>query len=489
MGPVPENLSNLIHGAFMKLKFLFVITAALTCILLSCSKGENIPPDVSKEITSFTMKKADGSAFDPADISVSIRNDSIIVYLPPFTDFSNLIPEFSIKAKSVSPASGVGQNFNTIVTYTVTAEDGSTKQYKVAAAVPQPSNMVYMGGGGNDKTFYALDANTGVLKWSYTGGAGFIYSSPTYKNGVIYVGCIDNFVYAFNAVNGKLLWKTSLCNTGIESDAVIVDSTVYVGTNEDEMVALNARTGVVKWRYLTGANVSSSPKVANGMVYFGSSDGALYALQAATGQFIWKYQTGAMINQSGASLVNGILYVGSRDNYLYAINAQSGSLVWRYNTGVSLEQSSPTVANGVVYIGGWYNVPGFTIKGSVYAINAVTGGLVWEKLTNTGFSTSPFVNNNRLFICGDDGNISALDATTGATLWQKTILANSASPVEVNGVVYVGGGGTRYFYALNASNGSEKWKFSMPNAIMISSPLVIINPGQPNYCGDSGALD
>lgn len=473
----------------MKLKIQLVISTVLCCIIFSCSKTENIPLATSKEITSFILKKADGSAFDAADITITIRNDSIIIYLPPFTDFSNLIPEFTIKAKSVSPASGIKQNFNLPVIYTITAEDGSTKQYKAAASVAQPSNMVYMGGGGNDQTFYALDANTGVLKWSYVGAAGFIYSSPTYKNGVIYVGCIDNFVYAFNAVNGKLLWKTSLCNTGIESDAVIVDSTVYVGTNEDEMVALNARTGAVIWRYLTGANVSSSPKIANGVVYFGSSDGAIYALQAATGQFIWKYQTGAMINQSGASLVNGILYVGSRDNYLYAINAQNGSLVWKYNTGVSLEQSSPTVVNGVVYIGGWYDVPFFTVKGSVYAINAITGTLLWEKLTNTGFSTSPFVNNNRLFICGDDGNISALNATTGATLWQKTILANSASPVEVSGIVYVGGGGTRYFYALDAGNGSEKWKFSMPNALMISSPLVIINPGEPSYSGDSGALD
>lgn len=473
----------------MKLKSLLLISIVLCCILFSCSKSENILPTSSREITSFILKKADGSAFDAADITVTIRNDSIIVYLPPFTDFSNLIPEFAIKAKSVSPASGIRQNFNIPVTYTVTAEDGSTKQYKASASVPQPSNIVYMGGGGNDQTFYALDANTGILKWSYVGGAGFVYSSPTYKNGVIYVGCIDNFVYAFNAVNGKLLWKTSLCSTGIESDAVIVDSTVYVGTNEDEMVALNARTGAVKWRYLTGANVSSSPKIANGVVYFGSSDGALYALEAATGQLIWKYQTGAMLNQSGVSLVNGILYVGSRDNYLYAINAQNGLLVWRYNTGVSLEQSSPTVVNGVVYIGGWYGVPSFTNKGSVYAIDAATGTLLWEKLMNTAFSSSPFVNNNRLFICGDDGNISALNATTGATLWQKMILPNSASPVEVNGIVYVGGGGTRYFYALDANNGSEKWKFSMPNALMISSPLVIINPGEPNHSGDSGALD
>ena len=460
------------------------------CFLFSCSKSDNPQPGsgaTTKEITSFTLKKADGSAFDVIDIEVSIGNDTIGVYLPPFTDFSNLVPEFTAKARSVSPASGVKQNFNSPVTYTVTAEDGSTKQYKVGAAVPKPISLVYFGG--SDNKFYALDLATGTPKWAFHGAASFAYSSATYKDGVIYVGNIDGYVYALNAVNGRVLWRTQICTTGIESDAVIVDNTVYVGTNDDEMIALDARTGAVKWRYQTSGNISSSPKISNGIVYFGSSDGGFYALHASSGQFIWKYQTGAMINQSGASLVNGVLYFGSRDNYLYAVNAQNGALIWRYNTTVSLEQSSPTVVNGIVYIGGWYNVPGFTSKGSVYAVNAQTGALIWEKLMNTGFSSSPYVNNDRLYICGDDLKISALNAVNGALLWQKEILPNSASPVEVGGVVYVGGGGTRYFYALDANNGTEKWKFFVSNALMISSPLVINNVSEPKYCGDSGALD
>ena len=473
----------------MKKEFSIAAILLLSSFLFSCSKTDvpQLPTDVTKEITSFTLKKPDGSAFDALDIEVSIGKDTIGVYLPPFTDFSNLVPEFTVKAKSVSPASGVKQDFNSPVIYTVTAEDGSTKQYKVAAAVPKPISLVYFGG--SDNRFYAIDIATGIPKWSFNGAGSFAYSSATYKDGVVYVGSIDNYVYALNAVNGRLLWRKNICTTGIESDAVIVDNTVYVGTNDDEMIALDARTGTVKWKYQTLGNISSSPKISNGIVYFGSSDGALYAVSSSNGQFIWKYQTGAMINQSGASLVNGVLYFGSRDNYLYAVSAQNGNLIWRYNTGVSLEQSSPTVVNGIVYIGGWYNVPGFNVKGSVYAVNAQTGTLVWEKLMNTGFSSSPFVNNDRLYICGDDLKISALNTTSGALLWQKEILPNSASPVEMNGVIYVGGGGTRYFYALDASNGTEKWKFSVPSALMISSPLVINNVSEPKYCGDSGALD
>ncbi|MFN8253633.1 MAG: PQQ-binding-like beta-propeller repeat protein [Ferruginibacter sp.] len=476
------------------LKNFPVILFAVFFGITSCGKDpvpETITPpsapDTLREFTSFTVKKADGNILEPSELEVLIGKDSINITVPPLTDIKNLKVSFDFKGKSVTPQNNTVQDLSSPVTYTITAASGSSKQYVVEAHYPQPKGIVYIGTG--DKKFYALNAATGAVRWSYTSNGSFAYSSPTYRDGVVYVGCIDNNVYAFNAMNGRLLWKYGFGTTGIESDAVIADSTVYVGCNDDYLVALNAVTGQPRWTYLTGANISSSPKIANGMVYFGSSDNSFYALNAKTGQLVWKYTTGAMINQSGASLVNGVLYFGSRDGYLYALNASDGSLKWKYSTPVSLEMSSPTVNNGIVYIGGWYSFPGFNIKGSVYAVNASTGALVWESMQNTGFSSSPFVNNGRLFITGDDGNISVLNAANGSVYWQKTIYANSASPVEANGIVYVGGGGTNNIYAFNAVTGNEIWRFPIPLANMASSPLVIDPNGVVDYPGDSGAMD
>jgi outer membrane protein assembly factor BamB len=466
------------------------LVATISFFIAACSKpsAEPTPPAAVKEITSFTLTKADGSVFDPTEFSVVINTDSVQITLPPLVDRKNLKASFSFAGKSVSPANGTIQDFSNPVIYTVTGENGSTKQYVVNADYAHAKSVVFIGASNNK--FYALDAATGALRWSYTGGGSFAYSSATYKKGVVYIGCVDSYVYALNAMNGRLLWKYKAGNTGVESDAVIDDSTVYVGCNDDRMLAIDAVSGNLRWSYLTGGNISSSPKVADGNIYFGSSDGKLYALQAKTGSLIWQYQTGGMLNQSGASLVNGNLYVGSRDGYMYAIDAATGNYKWRFGTGIiSFEQSSPTVNNGIIYIGGWYNVPGFTQKGSVYAVNASNGSLVWEKLTNTGFSSSPFVKNNRLYISGDDNNVSALNASTGSLLWQKQILPNSASPVEANGIVYVGGGGTGYIYAFDAATGNEIWKFPITGALMTSSPVVIQLSEEINYPGDSGNLD
>jgi eukaryotic-like serine/threonine-protein kinase len=467
---------------------LFIFLCSNLLLLGSCSRNSDDPtPPTGSEnklLKSFTLTKPDGTAFLAGEYAVAINADSVIVTLPPLENRKGLKATMEFTGKSIFPANGSVQDFSAPVTYTITGGDGSIKTYTIEAGYAKPKLVVFIGAG---NTFYALDAGNGTKKWSFTGGGSFAYSSATYRDNVVYVGCIDNNVYAFNATNGRLLWQRRIATTGIESDAVIADSTVYVGTNDDYLYALDAVTGITRWTFRTGGNISSSPKLANGKVYFGSSDGRLYALEAKTGQMVWYYQTGGMLNQSGSCLVNNTLYVGSRDGYLYAINEHSGTLKWRYGTGaISFESSSPTVHNGVVYIGGWYNVPGFTLKGSVYAVNAATGSLVWEKLENTGFSSSPFVNDERFCITGDNGKINVLQTTTGNTLWQKTIYGNSSSPVEANGVIYVGGPGTGFIYAFDAKTGNEMWKFPIPGAFMASSPVVIDLSGVANYPGDSG---
>ncbi|MDO9325673.1 MAG: PQQ-binding-like beta-propeller repeat protein, partial [Methanoregula sp.] len=44
-------------------------------------------------------------------------------------------------------------------------------------------------------TLYALDAKTGALRWNFTAG-GYIWSSPSVSNGVVYFSGGDGYLYA-----------------------------------------------------------------------------------------------------------------------------------------------------------------------------------------------------------------------------------------------------------------------------------------------------
>ena len=73
---------------------------------------------------------------------------------------------------SLSPASGAKQDFSKPVTYTVTAQDGTTASYTVIVSY---DHYVYIGSG--DGNLYALDAASGDLVWKFT-TAGPNYSGP-----------------------------------------------------------------------------------------------------------------------------------------------------------------------------------------------------------------------------------------------------------------------------------------------------------------------
>ena len=462
----------------------FIVILSLLCIITSCKK-EDIP-DTFKEIITITLKDANARSVAVSEMVIDTPAHRIDIIVPATTDLTYLVPEFSFRGLSITPASGEPQDFSQSVVYTVKAEDGSAIAYTITIRKALRNKMVYIGS--SDNNFYAIDGNSGKLKWKYTSTHAFAYSSPTYADGRVYVGGIDSYVYCFDAITGAVIWKYQASTTGIESDAVIDNGTVYVGTNDDYLFAINASNGQLKWKFLTGGNVSASPVISNGVVYFGSSDSKVYAVDVNTGQLRWVFTTGDMINQSGPALVAGVLYVGSRDGYLYAINADTGTEKWKYDANkISLEQSSPTVSNGIVYIGGWYGVPDFYRKGSLLAVDANTGTLIWEKLANTAISSSPSVYDGRVYVTADDMSLHVVDAITGGTYWTRQILSNGASPGVANGVVYVGGGGTGYIYAFDAIYGFELWRFPIGHGgLMISAPLIVSESGEPFYSGDSG---
>ena len=77
--------------------------------------------DTSKDITQFTILGVNGT----------ITGTNITLQLPFGTNLTSLTPTITITGVSVSPASGVAQDFSAARQYVVTAADGSTKTYTV----------------------------------------------------------------------------------------------------------------------------------------------------------------------------------------------------------------------------------------------------------------------------------------------------------------------------------------------------------------------
>ncbi|WP_182302646.1 S-layer homology domain-containing protein [Cohnella cholangitidis] len=90
-------------------------------------------PSAAKAITAFSFASlsANGTV-NEADHTVSVK-------VPYGTDVTSLTPTIAHTGASISPDSGVAQNFTNPVTYTVTAADGSTHNYVVTVKIAPAS--------------------------------------------------------------------------------------------------------------------------------------------------------------------------------------------------------------------------------------------------------------------------------------------------------------------------------------------------------------
>ena len=89
--------------------------------LLGCGDGPDQALSGAKELVSFSILST----------TATPSGQGVLVTLPFGTEVTALVPTIVHTGASISPESGVAQNFSRPVTYTVTAEDGSAQSYVV----------------------------------------------------------------------------------------------------------------------------------------------------------------------------------------------------------------------------------------------------------------------------------------------------------------------------------------------------------------------
>jgi outer membrane protein assembly factor BamB/tRNA A-37 threonylcarbamoyl transferase component Bud32 len=286
--------------------------------------------------------------------------------------------------------------------YAVDIETGQLKWKYAADDVVASSPAIYEDEflvifGSKDRNLYAVDYRTGRIKWTFQ-TQGPIYSSPAVRHGHVFFGCDDGHVYALRAPNGRQAWK-AVANETVRCRPAVTEERVLFGTGASELMAYDL-SGQIKWRFKARKPLLSSPCVHKGLIYVGSMDGHIYAIGLDTGWAAWKVQTNKPVVSS--PVVGGDrLYVGSVNGILYALDLNSGREKWKFETGDQIT-SSPAYADEGVYFGANNN--------KFYALDAKTGKERWSYETQGQIPGSPFVHEGLVYIGSTDHHLYAFKA-------------------------------------------------------------------------------
>jgi outer membrane protein assembly factor BamB len=309
--------------------------------------------------------------------------------------------------------------------------------------------------GSTDGNLYAVDEETGQVKWKYrTLAARQVTSSPALANGLVYFTGFDGVLYAVTADAGTLKWmfaseqerrfeakrlhgyapKAQTIPDSWDlytSSPAVFNGRVYFGSGDGNVYALDGQGGAVRWKFATGDIVHASPAIANNTVYIGSWDSYLYALDAETGVEKWRFKAGddpVIHNQQGfqssPAVVDGTVYVGCRDGHVYALDAATGRKKWDYPTSKGWVNSTPAVRGGIVYAG--------TSDGYRFlALDAKTGRLRFSLDAKGALFSSPALAGELAYVGVSNGRLLAIDTQAGKLAWEFQTEGAKKDPLKM----------------------------------------------------------
>ena len=259
----------------------------------------------------------------------------------------------------------------------------------------------------------------------------------------------------------------------IEFPPAIAGGVAYVVNKFGNAKAVRLSDRKVLWERISDPRDAGTPTdvtgpvVHAGVVFFAYFDGRLVAVDAKSGKPKWTTNLRSHL-ESSPIVVGDRLYLGDDKTNVVALRASDGKVLWQFNSPGAIK-ASPSYHDGRVYVADY--------EGAMFSLDAVTGRPVWR--TNTtkvppfgegGFYSSPAIAFGRVYAARDDGTVFAFDLDSGKIDWTfatNHFIYGSPAVAEVPGTppsVYIGSY-DEHFYALNALNGKQEWKFDVGGAV------------------------
>ncbi len=201
--------------------------------------------------------------------------------------------------------------------------------------------------GNSDNNIYALDVESGLLKWVFETGHR-VWATPLIISDTVYIGSMDHNLYALALDSGRVQWQFQ-ADGAFAGTPALWDGTLYIGAFDDRFYAIDAETGIERWRFEGQNWFWGGPAVYEGIIYAADVDGNVYALEAETGAEIWRQAIGSPVRAGLEVAEDGSqVFVGSQDGALRALDASDGFVMWTRESEGEI-YSKPVVDGDMLY--------------------------------------------------------------------------------------------------------------------------------------------
>ncbi len=322
---------------------------------------------------------------------------------------------------------------------------------------------------------YAIDPTTGLKKWECFINAN-IESSPYLYGGTLFVGNSSSLLFKLDPNTGARTQSKIAFPGGITTNPIGNENYLYV-TSGSTITCIDIKPDTVEWTYVAGGAINSSPTIRDTQLVFGCDDGFVYMLDkrsnpAKVPNLIWKSANYSTQFRSSATMDENAIYIGANDFNMYALSRKDGALKWTFGT------DAPVISSPLVYGG---NVIFGSDDSYLYCLENITGLPRWTMKADDRIRSSPYLNlpAQTLFVGSYDKGFYAVNALDGTVKWRfNTGGLIAASPVIYKDNVYIGSY-DKNLYGIDMATGKAIWKYAI-NGLMDCSPSIDANTSNGN---------
>lgn len=354
---------------------------------------------------------------------------------------------------------------------------------------------IYVGGGFGSHEFYAYDALTGKLLWTYRTSDDGPTAAVVSDRRIIFN--TESCELEVITQDGRPVWKKWLGDPLMSMPAV-AGGKVYIaypnsrGDHRYYLAAFDLETGRELWRHVLSGEIITAPVIDKERVYAATVDGSLFSFDGRDGTELWHDAKNAT---SAPAVWNGQCYFSRRERASasqqtevvatrslapaapvldFARTKQNADYLDYEKRKMSRAESMSQSLDAEVGFAG-------VSKGSanMVAVSANIGQAsvhgVWAYQ-----GSKPFVDKGRIYLAMGD-KVMSTDPKTQNVIWSRSLRDNSGAallnseltpPVIVNGKIFVGSRSGDVF-AVSETTGEVLWK------VHVGEPIVF----QPAVAG------
>jgi outer membrane protein assembly factor BamB len=325
--------------------------------------------------------------------------------------------------------------------------------------------------GSDDGNFYALDVESGYMRWVFKSGAE-INSIPYADKDHVYFGSKDGKLYAISRETGQEVWNFPIRSQINSQVTRYGDHIIFVG--DADAIYFLRPDGTEDFRVFNPGWYNYTFLVANNVMYMGTGPSVdlVGPFDIQRREFLWFLPYHEMDARwySFSAVRGDLLYLGTADIYYgtelgyYAFNRHTGEMIWQQrHEGVLpfysfhdeidfflrnvdlLDYMAPTVWKDlVIFTGG---------DCMARAFDAKTGLLRWEQEFSTPTCSAPTISAGRVYfgILGNEyipSRLVCISASDGRLLWQMETEGSILSAPVIAGKRIVFGTDRSVFYVL-----------------------------------------